>query len=361
MKTKNLLFLAFLPFLLVGCANSGQTNEPSEETPSEEPSGEEQHTHTFADTYDHDNIYHWHPSTCGHDVIDGKEAHSFGAWVTDIEATTEHDGSRHIECSKCGYSVTETIGRLITTITQITLTGSYAPQTGEQQDLNFVQIFGQNVLLTPKYWEIVNGNEYQQINNNVPFQSNTTYAFRFSLTVEDEYYVFGTNLSCTYNGVEINGISFGERKREFRIIFPATGEYDPYLITSVHITCPRKPVVGADIDASGSGLENEISGFGFCSWFVKETVDDTYEIVDNSLEDDVFLADHYYMFRIGVTMVPYSSYTLPADETTIKCYARYNADDEYFLLTGVVHVTSRTAEETIFAIELYDCLPDPAE
>ena len=361
MKTSNLLFLAFLPFLLVGCVNNGQTTKPSNETSSGDSSGEEQHIHTFSDEYEYDNIYHWHPSTCGHDVVDGKEAHSFGPWVIDVEATTEHEGSKHTTCSKCGYTVTQTIDRLITTITKVTLTGSYAPQTGEQQDFSFVQVAEQNVLITPRCWEIVNENEYQEINHNVTFKANTVYSFRFSLTVKDEYYVFGSDLSCTYNGVETYGISFGERKREFRIIFPATGEDDPYLITSVHITCPRKPVVGADIDAFGSGLDDAISGLVFSSWYVKETLESEYQMVDSSLDDDVFLADHYYMFRMGVTMMPDSPYTFPEDDTTIKCYARYSFLEDYFLLTGVVHVISRSAEDKVFEIKLYDCLPDPAE
>ena len=160
--------------------------------------------------------------------------------------------------------------------------------------------------------------------------------------------------------METYGISFSERKREFRIIFPATGEENPNLITSLHITCPRKPVVGAEIDAFGFALEDEISGFYSCDWYEKDTADGEYQIIDRNNYEDFFAANHYYMFKFIVSLQPYTL-TLPEDESTVKCYARYSFLEDYFLLTGVVHAQSRDPEAYTFSIELYDCLPDPAE
>lgn len=35
------------------------------------------HEHTFASTWEYDETYHWHPSTCGHNVRDNEENHIF--------------------------------------------------------------------------------------------------------------------------------------------------------------------------------------------------------------------------------------------------------------------------------------------
>lgn len=48
---------------------------------------ENAHTHTFSDTWESDSGYHWHAATCGHDVTEGRAAHTFDGDV----------------CSVCGY------------------------------------------------------------------------------------------------------------------------------------------------------------------------------------------------------------------------------------------------------------------
>lgn len=60
------------------------------------------HSHTFSSDWTYNSEYHWHASTCGHDVVRDKEAHSFTNTV--IEPTGQSGGYTLHECSVCGYS-----------------------------------------------------------------------------------------------------------------------------------------------------------------------------------------------------------------------------------------------------------------
>ena len=105
---KKLKLVVFVSLLLttglVGCKiNAGGNSSPADSNSSEvAPSSEEVHEHTFSEEFSHDETYHWHAATCGHDVVDGKEEHSFEDVVT--EATRETGGYTTHTCSVCGYS-----------------------------------------------------------------------------------------------------------------------------------------------------------------------------------------------------------------------------------------------------------------
>ena len=60
------------------------------------------HTHTFASTWEHDETYHWHAATCGHDVVDGKEEHTFKDEV--VDPTFDKGGYTLHTCTVCDYS-----------------------------------------------------------------------------------------------------------------------------------------------------------------------------------------------------------------------------------------------------------------
>ncbi len=60
------------------------------------------HTHTFAKTWDSDKTYHWHDATCGHDVVDGKEEHTFKEQV--VDPTFDKAGYTLHTCTVCEYS-----------------------------------------------------------------------------------------------------------------------------------------------------------------------------------------------------------------------------------------------------------------
>ena len=58
------------------------------------------HTHSYDAAWKYDGTNHWHECACG-DKAD-TAAHTF-KWVTDKEATATEKGSKHEECSVCGY------------------------------------------------------------------------------------------------------------------------------------------------------------------------------------------------------------------------------------------------------------------
>lgn len=58
------------------------------------------HTHSYGTDWKYDSTNHWHECSCG-DKTD-TTAHSF-KWVTDKEATANERGSKHEECTVCGY------------------------------------------------------------------------------------------------------------------------------------------------------------------------------------------------------------------------------------------------------------------
>ena len=62
---------------------------------------EPSHEHTFEDAWSYDDTYHWHASTCGHDVVDAKEGHSFDEEI--VYADFEHGGYTRHFCIECGY------------------------------------------------------------------------------------------------------------------------------------------------------------------------------------------------------------------------------------------------------------------
>ena len=63
-----------------------------------------EHTHSYGSEWKNDADNHWHECSCG----DKKDtsAHTAGEWIIDTPATAETDGSKHKECTVCGYTMT---------------------------------------------------------------------------------------------------------------------------------------------------------------------------------------------------------------------------------------------------------------
>ena len=67
-----------------------------------------EHTHSYGSEWKYDADNHWHECSCG-DKVD-KAAHTAGEWIIDTPATATTSGSKHKECTICGYTMTtETI------------------------------------------------------------------------------------------------------------------------------------------------------------------------------------------------------------------------------------------------------------
>ena len=100
------------------------------------------HTHSYGTAWKYDGTNHWHECACG-DTAD-TAAHTF-KWVTDKEATATEKGSKHEECSVCGYKKAAVeipaTGSGSGSASQPTKPGSTgSPQTGDSSSVLWLAI-----------------------------------------------------------------------------------------------------------------------------------------------------------------------------------------------------------------------------
>ena len=100
------------------------------------------HTHSYGTAWKYDGTNHWHECACG-DKAD-TAAHTF-KWVTDKEATATEKGSKHEECSVCGYKKAAAeipaTGSGSGSASQPTKPGSTdSPQTGDSSSVLWLAI-----------------------------------------------------------------------------------------------------------------------------------------------------------------------------------------------------------------------------
>lgn len=100
------------------------------------------HTHSYGAAWKCDGTNHWHECACG-DKAD-TAAHTF-KWVTDKEATATEKGSKHEECTVCGYKKAAVeipaTGSGSGSASQPTKPGSTgSPQTGDSSSVLWLAI-----------------------------------------------------------------------------------------------------------------------------------------------------------------------------------------------------------------------------
>ncbi|HCX43328.1 MAG TPA: hypothetical protein DHN18_01560 [Oscillibacter sp.] len=100
------------------------------------------HTHSYGTAWKYDDTNHWHECQCG-DKAD-TAAHTF-KWVTDKEATATEKGSKHEECTVCGYKKAAVeipaTGSGSGSASQPTKPGSIgSPQTGDSSSVLWLAI-----------------------------------------------------------------------------------------------------------------------------------------------------------------------------------------------------------------------------
>ena len=100
------------------------------------------HTHSYGTAWKCDGTNHWHECACG-DKAD-TAAHTF-KWVTDKEATATEKGSKHEECTVCGYKKATVeipaTGSGSGSASQPTKPGSTgSPQTGDSSSVFWLAI-----------------------------------------------------------------------------------------------------------------------------------------------------------------------------------------------------------------------------
>ena len=104
--------------------------------------GSAPHDHSYGTAWKYDGTNHWHECACG-DTAD-TAAHTF-KWVTDKEATATEKGSKHEECTVCGYKKAAAeipaTGSGSGSTDQPTKPGSTAsPQTGDNSSVLWLAI-----------------------------------------------------------------------------------------------------------------------------------------------------------------------------------------------------------------------------
>ena len=67
------------------------------------------HEHSFSSGWVYDENYHWHESSCGHDVTSGNAPHNWDAGIVTTEPTHTAAGVRTYTCTVCGAIKTESV------------------------------------------------------------------------------------------------------------------------------------------------------------------------------------------------------------------------------------------------------------
>ena len=116
MSIKKKLFVTLLSLLCVFAVIfcfSACTPDIGDNPDPGTPGGDVNGGHTFEEGWTGDDDYHWHASSDGSDVVDGKALHN---WVeqTDkaVAATCSAAGSKTFKCEVCGDTKTETVAQL---------------------------------------------------------------------------------------------------------------------------------------------------------------------------------------------------------------------------------------------------------
>ena len=92
----------------------------------------EAHVHNYGTEWKFDDTNHWYECSCG-DKTD-IAAHTF-KWITDEEATATEAGSKHEECTVCGYAKAAVEIPATGTTEQPTKPSTDAPQTGDNSNM----------------------------------------------------------------------------------------------------------------------------------------------------------------------------------------------------------------------------------
>jgi hypothetical protein len=71
-----------------------------------------EHTHTYANYYQHDNEHHWRECSCGYEEITAYGEHDWDDGVVITQATFTQTGSKVLTCETCGYTKYESIAAI---------------------------------------------------------------------------------------------------------------------------------------------------------------------------------------------------------------------------------------------------------
>ena len=120
-NTKMFPFIALFGVCLSSCSNTISNNNAFSSTPqvfssskapvssskssssSSKSSSSSIHEHTYSSSWSSDANYHWHDSTCGHDITKDKSTHTWGTPTVVREANCSQKGLTRTSCTICNY------------------------------------------------------------------------------------------------------------------------------------------------------------------------------------------------------------------------------------------------------------------
>ena len=278
--------------------------------------------HTYSSEWTTDENYHWHVATCEHkDEIDGKSMHTASDWIIDVEATYEHAGQRHKECTVCKRILQqEKIDQLI------------------------------SVGISFRTFEVSGKTVYGSVKNSVN-------EFNFKEEVitgeNSSYYVsldkYGSNLILT----KVAPLEIGDNT--FYILASVNGE----IVDTFVVTIRRRPIYTVVFDSNGATFVNRLqieegsfvpeptapekTGYTFTGWdydFTKVITQDTTITAGWSANTDTKYKVEYYWENIED-----DSYTLyetvnlqgTTDTTVVaeqKTYEHFTFNEKSGVLNG---------------------------
>ncbi len=105
-----LALVCIMTFALAACNGLNNDKNSDGNNSDKTPSG---HEHTFSEEWLHDDEYHWHAATCGHDdQIKDREEHTVESWKEVKAATKFEEGKAEGVCSVCHATLTKTLETL---------------------------------------------------------------------------------------------------------------------------------------------------------------------------------------------------------------------------------------------------------
>ena len=189
-----------------------------------------QHTHTFSTEWSYDDSFHWHSSTCGHDVVSDKKTHDYSTWITTKDVTPTEAGSRSRYCLTCGFEQTEEIPeRGEYKVGDIGPAGGYIfydcdadNESGNADGLTSTQVGWRYLEAAPADLKVVDGVPTVDSSSSGYSSAYSSYLFGYYRTTDSgsNLYVNGTT---TYNASDCSGTAIGTGKKNTVLLVRAMG------------------------------------------------------------------------------------------------------------------------------------------
>ena len=182
------------------------------------------HAHLYSSEWSSDETYHWHESTCGHDVVSEYSEHSWNKVIQPASGT--EDGEIFFTCTVCGKTKTEIIpkgyrvGNLGPAGGFIFYDCDADNETGNQDGLISTECGWRFLEAAPADLRVVNGIPTIDVNSNG--YSNAAAGYVFEVGDGYDFFVNGTDL---FDESNCTGTAIGTGKNNTQLLITAMSTY----------------------------------------------------------------------------------------------------------------------------------------